>query len=228
MNTITNIFSQFMPVNFVLPLSLVGALIALSWTLTINNTHFLPRRTHLLNKLIFLTSSTLLETQTNSQSKWGNWIFTLFILCITLNLLSLIPYTFSQTSHFSTTFSLSWPIWLAIQTTGLLTNWKAKLAHLVPQGTPTPLIPIMVLIETISLLIQPLTLGFRLGANLLSGHLLIFLCSCVVWNCIYTSNIGILSFILLFLLLILEIAVACIQATVFFILSKIYLEENLT
>jgi len=223
-----NIFSQFMPVNLLFPLSLIGALIAITWIFRIRNTHFLPSRRQILKKTIFQIAATLLETQRNLQSKWGRWLFSLFILCITLNLLSLIPYTFSQTSHFRTTFSLSWPIWLAIQITGLISKWKAKLSHLVPQGTPTPLIPIMILIETIRLLIQPLTLGFRLGANLLSGHLLIFLCSYVIWKCVSTSNIGILSFILLFLLLILEIAVACIQASVFFILSKIYLEENLT
>jgi len=228
MNLIKKIFSQFVPVSLFLPLSLIGGIIAVSWIFLLKKSHFLPTRINCLNLIIRQAANSLLSPQTTPQARWAPWIFTAFLLCATLNLLSLIPYTFSQTSHFRTTFSLSWPIWLAIQITGILSAWKSKLAHLVPQGTPGYLIPVMVIIETLSLFIQPLTLGFRLGANLLAGHLLIFLCSCVIWNCITLRKLGILTFILLFLLLILEIAVACIQAAVFLILRKIYLEENLT
>nr|QDH07327.1 ATP synthase F0 subunit 6 [Ophiarachnella infernalis] len=226
--TLNNIFDQFLPSQFLfLPIIVIGGAIATSWLLLTNQSHWLTSRSSLHNHLLTALFYNLLESTNPPRSLWSHWIFSIFLLCLSFNLMSLIPYTFSQTSHLSITFSLSFPLWLTFQTTGALSNWKAKLSHLVPTGTPIYLIPVMILIETLSLFIQPLTLGFRLGANLLAGHLLIFLCSCVIWSLVNTYSLGLLSFILLFLLLILEIAVACIQAAVFLILSKNYLEENL-
>nr|CBH40116.1 ATPase subunit 6 [Ophiocomina nigra] len=226
---INNIFSQFNPTTILsVPLTVLGAIIAITWFTLITKTHWLNTRSDLLPLFSQLTFKSLLNDQTGKPAKWTPILFTVFILCLSYNLLSLIPYTFSQTSHLSVTFSLSLPIWVAFQVAGAGHDWKAKLSHLLPQGTPIFLIPPMILIETISLIIQPLTLGFRLGANLLAGHLLIFLCSCTIWEAINASLAGLMSFILIIVLLILEIAVACIQAAVFLILSKNYLEENLT
>nr|YP_003457194.1 ATP synthase F0 subunit 6 [Astrospartus mediterraneus]CBH40155.1 ATPase subunit 6 [Astrospartus mediterraneus] len=220
-----NIFNQFIPTNiFFFPLSIIGSSIALLWILLSNNTHWIQNRNNSINIIKNNLFNEFLNTNNNN---WNTNLFSLFLIILSFNILSLIPYTFSQTSHLSITFSMSIPIWLLIQTTGIKNNLKNKTSHLLPNNTPTPLIPFMIIIETISLLIQPLTLGFRLGANLLAGHLLIFLCSCTIWEISNTHPLGIITISLIFLLLTLEIAVACIQATVFLILSKSYLEENI-
>lgn len=97
------------------------------------------------------------------------------------------------------------------------------LAHLVPLGTPTVLIPFMVLIETISNVIRPGTLAVRLAANMIAGHLLLVLLG--NQGVVVSSYIlGILLFVQI-LLLTLESAVAVIQAYVFAVLSTLYSRE---
>nr|YP_009545874.1 ATP synthase F0 subunit 6 [Ophioplinthus brevirima]AYO99666.1 ATP synthase F0 subunit 6 [Ophioplinthus brevirima] len=226
---INNIFDQFIPAKIsILSLTLIGSLIALSWIWFNNNTHWISGRNNSLIIFLSLLWNLLLTNINNKTNPWNPWLFSLFLICLSFNLMSLIPYTFSQTSHLSFTFSLSLPIWICVNIAGFKSNWKHKISHLLPQGTPIYLAPVMIIIETISLFIQPLTLGFRLGANLLAGHLLIFLCSCTIWEAInYNTSLGIISLSMIIILLVLEIAVAFIQATVFLILSKNYLEENI-
>lgn len=227
-NLIKNIFDQFLPVKLsIFSLTIVGRLIALSWVWLKRKRHWIKSRKNSLFISLKSLWSTLLTKVRKKTNPWTPWLFSLFMICFSFKIMRLIPYTFSQTSHLSFTFGLSLPIWIMVKIAGFKKDWKRKISHLLPQGTPIYLVPVMIIIETISLLIQPLTLGFRLGANLLAGHLLIFLCSCTIWEAIkYKVYLGALSLRLIIVLLILEIAVAFIQATVFFILRKNYLEEK--
>lgn len=101
------------------------------------------------------------------------------------------------------------------------------LGHLLPEGTPGPLIPVLIIIETISLFIRPLALGVRLTANLTAGHLLIQLISTAAFVLLSSiPAVALLTSTVLVLLTLLEVAVAIIQAYVFVLLLTLYLQEN--
>nr|WDE78158.1 ATP synthase subunit 6 [Catharus ustulatus]WDE78159.1 ATP synthase subunit 6 [Catharus ustulatus]WDE78160.1 ATP synthase subunit 6 [Catharus ustulatus]WDE78161.1 ATP synthase subunit 6 [Catharus ustulatus]WDE78162.1 ATP synthase subunit 6 [Catharus ustulatus] len=160
--------------------------------------------------------------------KWALILTSLMIFLLLINLLGLLPYTFTPTTQLSMNLALAFPLWLATLLTGLRNQPSATLGHLLPEGTPTPLIPALILIETTSLLIRPLALGVRLTANLTAGHLLIQLISTATTALFSTMPVvSMLTLLVLLLLTILEVAVAMIQAYVFVLLLSLYLQENI-
>nr|YP_009122049.1 ATP synthase F0 subunit 6 [Chaetodontoplus mesoleucus]AJH65807.1 ATP synthase F0 subunit 6 [Chaetodontoplus mesoleucus] len=159
--------------------------------------------------------------------KWALLLTSLMVFLLSLNILGLLPYTFTPTTQLSLNLGLAIPLWLATVIIGLRNQPTAAMGHLLPEGTPTPLIPILIIIETISLLIRPFALGVRLTANLTAGHLLIQLVSMAVLVLLpLMPVVAILTAVLLLMLTLLEIAVAMIQAYVFVLLLSLYLQEN--
>nr|YP_097081.1 ATP synthase F0 subunit 6 [Rhyacotriton variegatus]AAU20518.1 ATP synthase F0 subunit 6 [Rhyacotriton variegatus] len=160
--------------------------------------------------------------------KWSLLLMTLLIFILLNNLLGLLPYTFTPTTQLSMNLGLAVPLWLSTIILGTQNQLTVTLSHLLPEGTPTLLIPTLVIIETISLLIRPLALGIRLTANLTAGHLLIQLISTAILTILpLMPMVSTLAFMILLLLTLLEIAVAMIQAYVFVLLLSLYLQENL-
>nr|QCP69535.1 ATPase subunit 6 [Charadrius alexandrinus] len=160
--------------------------------------------------------------------KWALILTSLMMFLLMINLLGLLPYTFTPTTQLSMNMALAFPLWLATLLTGLRNQPSISLGHLLPEGTPTPLIPALILIETTSLLIRPLALGVRLTANLTAGHLLIQLISTATTALLpIIPAVSILNASILLLLTILEVAVAMIQAYVFVLLLSLYLQENI-
>ena len=139
--------------------------------------------------------------------------------------MGLFPYIFIRRRHISFTLTLALPLWLGRILISILYQYNNLLAHLVPTGTPSFLIPVIVVIETVRNIIRPLTLSIRLAANMVAGHLLLTLLGS------QGPTLRIFNLILLigglFILLLLEVAVACIQSYVFTILSSLYLNELL-
>merc|ERR1711982_142969 len=127
------------------------------------------------------------------------------------NFIGLIPYIFTSTSHLSITLVLALPIWLGTILFSIIFQYNNLLAHLVPLGTPSFLIPIIVIIETVRNVIRPITLSIRLAANMVAGHLLLTLLGSQGPNIRIIIIIRVLL-LRLVLLLILEVAVACIQS----------------
>nr|AGY61246.1 ATP synthase F0 subunit 6 [Halocaridina rubra] len=148
----------------------------------------------------------------------------LFSIIVFNNLLGLLPHVFTSTSHLIMNLSLALPLWISFMLFGWVNNTKHMLAHLVPLGTPGPLMLFMVLIEVTSNLIRPGTLAVRLTANMIAGHLLLTILSNAM---VSMSGIITLSTLLVsqILLLLLELAVAIIQAYVFSVLSTLYASE---
>nr|UYL27240.1 ATP synthase F0 subunit 6 [Alectorobius spheniscus] len=154
--------------------------------------------------------------------KFVFWYVILFWFIFNNNFLGLFPYIFTSTSHINLTTFLALPFWLTLLLFGWINQTNYMFSHLVPQGTPMPLSMFMVLIETISNLIRPITLAIRLSANMISGHLLLCLLSTVIEN---IPNFFALIFPFMMILLLLEMAVATIQSYVFMTLSSLYLNE---
>nr|QXQ00012.1 ATP synthase F0 subunit 6 [Neocucumis proteus] len=226
---INSLFGQFSPdtIGF-LPLHILSTSIAISWLLFIFPSNFFSGRITIIWNIIRLESSKLLfQNIKNNALPWIPTLTTIFFIILSINLLGLFPYAFTITSHISFTYSIAIPLWLSVNLLGFYLAFNSRLSHLVPQGTPTYLIPLMIWIETLSLIAQPIALGLRLAANLTAGHLLLFLLSTASWLLSTNPIISLTVTIILILLFILEIGVACIQAYVFTSLVSFYLDQNL-
>lgn len=145
-------------------------------------------------------------------------LFSIFILILILNLRRLIPYVYTLTRQIIFTLSLALPAWLAIVLFRIFKNTTHFISHLVPLSTPIALSHFITIIESIRLLIRPITLSVRLCANITAGHILIAL----IRNTILIINPIRLALVIL---IILEFAVAFIQRYVFTMLLSIYLRE---
>nr|YP_007624584.1 ATP synthase F0 subunit 6 [Cacatua moluccensis]AEA35984.1 ATP synthase F0 subunit 6 [Cacatua moluccensis]AYN50537.1 ATP synthase F0 subunit 6 [Cacatua moluccensis] len=222
-------FDQFSsPHLFGVPLALLSTLLP-TLLLPTPSTRWITNRLSTLQSWLIHTITKQLMTPLNSPGhKWALILMSLLMFLLTVNLLGLLPYTFTPTTQLSMNMALAFPLWLATLLTGLRNQPTASLGHLLPEGTPTPLIPALIVIETISLLIRPLALGVRLTANLTAGHLLIQLISTATITLLPTmTTLSILTATVLLLLTILEMAVAIIQAYVFVLLLSLYLQENI-
>lgn len=146
----------------------------------------------------------------------------IFIYLITRNLLGLFPFVFTCTAHPMITMGIGLVFWFSFFLIGWVKNFKHSAAHLVPEGSPIYLSPLIVLIERISHLIRPFTLSIRLAANIIAGHLIISLLARIRLISIFGFSSSIL---LQRILLILEFGVSVIQGFVFRILILLYALE---
>nr|YP_003705.1 ATP synthase F0 subunit 6 [Caenolestes fuliginosus]CAD48231.2 ATP synthase F0 subunit 6 [Caenolestes fuliginosus] len=189
---------------------------------------WLPNRIQILQIwLIRLITKQMMIMHNTQGRSWSLMLMSLILFIASTNLLGLLPYSFTPTTQLSMNIGMAIPLWMGTVITGFRNKPKASLAHFLPQGTPTPLIPMLIIIETISLFIQPLALAVRLTANITAGHLLIHLIgSATLALSSINMAVSMITFIILFLLTILELAVAMIQAYVFTLLVSLYLHDN--
>jgi F-type H+-transporting ATPase subunit a len=223
----TNLFSSFDPAMRVFSLN-----ISLNWIAGLIVVLMVPQSYWLLNSQLskrLISVTAFLKNELGAVFGGGalpgvSYLFiSVFFFILFSNFMGLIPYIFTSTSHLSVTLVLSLPLWLGTMIWSVVFQYNSLLAHLVPTGTPAALMPVMVIIETVRNIIRPATLAIRLAANIVAGHLLLTLLGSQGPN--LAGAVLIVLFIGLVLLLLLEVAVACIQSYVFTILSSLYLNE---
>nr|ASM93506.1 ATP synthase F0 subunit 6 [Reticulitermes speratus kyushuensis] len=222
----SNLFSIFDPTTEInsLPMNWTSTMVGL--LLIPTSIWLTPSRNSMALNLLMNKLHAEMKTilSKGDQNKGNSFIFTsLFLMILMNNFLGLFPYIFTSTSHLTLTLTLALPLWMTFMLFGWIKNTNHMFEHLVPQGTPTMLMPFMVIIETISNLIRPGTLAVRLTANMIAGHLLLTL----LGNNGPTMNHTLLAVLITaqILLLTLESAVAIIQSYVFAILSTLYSSE---
>nr|BDQ43648.1 ATP synthase F0 subunit 6 [Amynthas divergens] len=150
-----------------------------------------------------------------------------FIILIMINLMGMIPYTFSMSSHLIFTLSLGLPMWLSFILSSSAYSPKKTIAHLLPDGAPDWLNPFLVIIETTSIIMRPLTLSFRLAANMSAGHIVLSLVGIYCASAWFTSTFGTSMLILTTLGYVLfEFAICLIQAYIFCLLLSLYSDDH--
>jgi F-type H+-transporting ATPase subunit a len=143
----------------------------------------------------------------------------------------MVPYSFASTSHFILTFSLSFSIVLGATILGFQRHGLKFFSLFVPAGCPLGLLPLLVLIEAISYLARNISLGLRLAANVVAGHLLLNILSGFTYNIMMSGFIfffiGLLPLAFVLAFSALEIGIAFIQAQVFVVLGSSYIKDGL-
>ena len=219
--------------NIALYLTLAAFLTYILNVLTNNYNRIVANNWSISQEAIYATVHSIVINQINSNrgQVYFPFIYTLFVFILANNLIGMIPYSFASTSHFITTFFLSFTIVLGATILGLKKHGLVFFSFFVPGGCPLGLLPLLVLIEFISYLARNVSLGLRLAANVLSGHMLLNILSGFAYN-IMTSGIVYLFIGLIPLAFIiafsgLELGIAFIQAQVFVVLTCSYIKDAL-
>lgn len=219
--------------NIALYLTIAGYILVIIGVLSTNNDKLIPNGWSISQESIYATVHGIVVGQINERNGqvYFPFMYVLFVFILFNNLVGMVPYSFASTSHFVLTFSLSFTIVLGATILGLSKHGLKFFSLFVPAGCPLALLPLLVLIEFISYLARNVSLGLRLAANILSGHMLLNILSGFTYN-IMTSGfifffLGLfpLGFIIAFSGL--ELGIAFIQAQVFVVLSCSYIKDGL-
>nr|BDQ44220.1 ATP synthase F0 subunit 6 [Polypheretima elongata] len=177
-----------------------------------------------LKSIIFTQLS---RTFSNQLKGVSSILSTTFIILIMINLMGMIPYTFSTSSHLIFTLALGFPMWLSFILSSASLSPKKTIAHLLPDGAPDWLNPFLVIIETTSIMVRPLTLSFRLAANMSAGHIVLSLIGIYCAYAWFTSMFGTSMLILTTLgYVMFEFAICLIQAYIFCLLLSLYSDDH--
>ena len=212
----------------------VGFIIALALNILSNNYNkVVSNNWSVSQESIYATIHCIVINQINANKGqiYFPFIYALFTFILINNLIGMVPYSFASTSHFILTFSISFTVVLGATILGFQKHGLEFFSLFVPAGCPLGLLPLLVLIEFISYLARNVSLGLRLSANILSGHMLLNILAGFCYN-IMTSGIlffflGLIPLAFIIAFSGLELGIAFIQAQVFVVLTSSYIKDAL-
>jgi F-type H+-transporting ATPase subunit a len=202
------------------------ALVTLFLTLGMRRHALVPGRWQSLAEMSYeFVSNMVRENSGHDGMRYFPFIFTLFMFILFCNLLGLIPYNFTPTSHIIVTFVMAMVVFIGVTVIGFARNGVGFLRLFAPSGVPVFLLPLIVVIEFISYLTRPISLSIRLFANMMAGHTMLKVFAGFVVSLGILAGWAPLAFVVA--LFGLELLIAFLQAYVFAILACIYLNDAL-
>ena len=191
--------------------------------LSIKNKKVIPNRFQIISELLYEFIANMINDNIGHKGKkFFPFIFTLFTFILFGNLLGMLPYSFTFTSHIIVTFVLAMFIFLFITLIGIFMHGFKFFGLFVPKGAPMLMLPLMIPIEIISYLSRPISLSVRLFANMMAGHTMLKIFAGFIFS---LGIFGVAPLIIDVALTALEVLIAILQAYVFTILTCIYLNE---
>lgn len=184
-----------------------------------------------IETLYDVVSQLLFDNINMHGEKYFPYISMIFIFILFSNLIGLIPYSFTVTSHIIVTFTLSFSIYIGINIIGFQKHQFNMLSLIIPANSTLALALVLVPIEFVSYIAKPISLGVRLFINLMAGHTLLKVIVGFAWSMLLLEDLSaiihLIPLLLLVILMGLELGVALIQAYVFTILTCIYLNDSI-
>ena len=158
-----------------------GLVSLLCYLVTIHGGYLVPSRWQSIVEMIFQFVRSLVEEQIGPHGrKYFPLVFTTFLFLLSANLIGMIPYSFTATSHLVVTFGLSLSLFIGITIVGFQHHGLHFFSFLLPKGAPLILAPLLVVLELVSYCFRAVSLGVRLFANMMAGHTLVKIISSFV------------------------------------------------
>lgn len=161
--------------------------------------------------------------------KYSAIVLTTWFFILSANLLGLIPFSFAVTAQLIVAFGLSFSLFIGVSLIGLIKHGLHFLSFFLPSGAPIALAPLLVVIELISYIFRPISLGVRLFANITAGHSLLAIIAGFAWSMgtsgTALATLAVIPVVVIVAIYGLELAVAFLQAYVFVVLLCIYLKD---
>lgn len=209
--------------NSSLMMTIAVALITAFIVLAMRNAALVPTRFQSMAEILYDFIAKMVDENVGDEGKrYFPFLFTLFMFILFGNLLGMIPFSFTYTSHVIVTFALAATVFIGVTLIGIYRHGFKFLSLFVPHGVPWVLLLLLVPIEILSYCIRPFTLAIRLFANMMAGHTMLAIFAGFVGA---LGVFGLAPIAMDSALVLLEFLVAALQAYVFTILSCLYLHD---